>query len=86
MLDSASASVLAWALTALHRLQVIVCSDGLVSEERRGGGSGLRNEDVAQICKGKGVEEADALADELVKAAQDAGSTDDVTVLLLRVA
>jgi protein phosphatase 1L len=63
---------------------LVLASDGLFANEERGGGGGLSNEEVAAMCKkmaGKSCEEiAAALANEAVAA----GTTDDVTVLVIK--
>ncbi len=61
---------------------VLIASDGLFANEERGGGGGLTNQEAVQLA-GQ-VADADDAARRLVAAAQDAGSTDDVTVVLLR--
>jgi protein phosphatase 1L len=65
-------------------VQVIVCSDGLLANEERGGGGGLSNQQAIDICNGATGCSAQEVADELCKAAQAQGSTDDVTVALMR--
>lgn len=64
---------------------LIVCSDGLFANEERGGGGGLPNDEVAQRCaKSKEGADLNELAYELVEEAQAAGSTDDVTLIIMR--
>ncbi|KAL3161417.1 hypothetical protein ABBQ32_010307 [Trebouxia sp. C0010 RCD-2024] len=64
---------------------VIVASDGLFENEVRGGGGGLENQQVVDIClKAKAGISAKQLARELIDAAQSEGTTDDVTVALLK--
>ncbi|KAI7841657.1 hypothetical protein COHA_004677 [Chlorella ohadii] len=63
---------------------LIVCSDGLLANEERGGGGGLDNPDVVDTCKRMSSQPCDAIAAELAKAAVAKGSTDDVTVLVLK--
>ena len=60
-------------------------SDGLFANEERGGGGGLSNQEVADMLvrEGKGTS-PDQLAQKLASAAQAAGSTDDVTVVVLK--
>jgi serine/threonine protein phosphatase PrpC len=70
-----------WAYAAEDTL-VLIASDGLFANEERGGGGGLTNQEAVQLA-GQ-VADADDAARRLVAAAQDAGSTDDVTVVLLR--
>lgn len=65
---------------------VLVSSDGIFANEERGGGGGLPNEEVAVMVgkmskAGKSCEE---MARAIVSAAVDAGTTDDVTVALLK--
>ena len=60
-----------------------MCTDGLVANSKRGGGQGLINEEVADIVS-KSNGDPQELAETLVAAAQDAGSTDDITVTLLK--
>lgn len=61
-----------------------MCSDGLFANEERGGGGGLTNQQIVDVCNGASESSTQEIADELCKAAQAAGSTDDVTVALLR--
>ena len=64
-----------------------MASDGLFENEVRGGGGGLENQEVVDMClKAKEATSAKQLARELVEAAQQAGTTDDVTVACFRVA
>lgn len=63
---------------------MLVCSDGLLANEARGGGGGLSNQQAIDICNGARDATAQEVADELCKAAQAQGSTDDVTVTLMR--
>lgn len=66
---------------------VIVASDGLLENEVRGGGGGLENQEIVDLClKSKESTSARQLAREMVEAAQEAGTTDDVSVVLLRLA
>ena len=63
-------------------LLVILASDGLFANAERGGGGGLSNQEVVDLAaRVAGPEEAAA---KLAQAAQNAGSTDDVTVVVLR--
>lgn len=62
---------------------LIVSSDGLNANEERGGGGGIDNDAVAKICA-EGNHSPQELANKLVKAAQAAGSTDDTSVLCIR--
>ncbi len=69
----------------LHvRSYVVLASDGLFAEEARGGGGGLDNAAVAELCLAAGKARCEDLAKTLALAAQDIGSTDDVTVVVLR--
>ena len=65
---------------------VVVASDGLFANSERGGGGGLSNEEVgsvvAQVVAAGGG--ADGVAGALTASAQAAGSTDDVTVVCMR--
>lgn len=64
---------------------VIVCSDGLCGNIVRGAGGGLDNQEIVDlVLKGGKAQTAEAVAEKLSIAAQEAGSTDDVTVLALR--
>ena len=66
---------------------IIIASDGLFENEVRGGGGGLDNQEVVDMClKSKDSTSAKQLARELVEAAQEVGTTDDVTVAVLRIA
>eukprot|EP00793_Prasinoderma_coloniale_P002883 PRCOL_00002365-RA len=58
---------------------LVVTSDGLFANEERGGGGGVDNDAVAALAS-KASSPAE-LADALVAAAQQAGSTDDITVV-----
>ena len=65
---------------------VVIASDGLFANSERGGGGGLSNEEVGGVvgtvvAAGGG---AAGVAGALTAAAQAAGSTDDVTVVCLR--
>lgn len=62
---------------------LILASDGLFANEERGGGGGLENQEVVDICN-KSDLPADKLATKLMTMAQEAGSTDDITVVLLK--
>ncbi|EFN53124.1 hypothetical protein CHLNCDRAFT_137480 [Chlorella variabilis] len=63
---------------------IIVSSDGLLANEERGGGGGLSNEDVVAICSKLASKPCNDIAAELNKQAVAAGSTDDVTTLVLK--
>ena len=64
---------------------VIVCSDGLCGNIVRGAGGGLDNQEIVDlVLKGGKAQTAKSVAEKLSIAAQEAGSTDDVTVLALR--
>ena len=64
---------------------VVISSDGLYNEETRGGGGGLDNQQVADILKSAGpAADCNKLAEALALAAVEMGSTDDVTVVLLK--
>lgn len=61
---------------------LIVSSDGLNANEERGGGGGIENDAVAKICSE--TTNPTELAAKLTKAAQAAGSTDDISVQCVR--
>jgi protein phosphatase 1K len=64
---------------------IVLASDGLFAEEARGGGGGLDNDTVAELCKAAGGSSScDTLAKLLAESAQKVGSTDDVTVVCLK--
>ena len=63
----------------------MVATDGLFANEERGGGGGLSNEAVGEFVRSRaGKSSADDIAQGLVAAAQERGSTDDITVVLIR--
>ena len=63
----------------------IVASDGLFENEVRGGGGGLENQAAVDMCLAAGdSKSAEELAGNLAAAAVQAGSTDDVTVVVLK--
>jgi protein phosphatase 1K len=76
--------------TTLRRLTpddafVVLASDGLFAEEARGGGGGLTDEMVAELCEASGASApCDAIAKALAEAAAAVGSTDDISVVVLR--
>lgn len=61
---------------------LIVASDGLFENEVRGGGGGLTNEQAIQICEKNKSKSCKDIAALLVDAAVEAGTTDDVTVIV----
>jgi len=63
---------------------LVLASDGLFAEEARGGGGGLDNDTVAELCTAAGGSSPERLAKLLAESAQKVGSTDDVTVVCLR--
>lgn len=63
---------------------VVVSSDGLFANEERGGGGGLSNEQVISTCERMSSRSCSEIAQTLAEAAVEAGSTDDVTVMVLR--
>lgn len=65
---------------------VIVASDGLFANEERGGGGGLSNDDVIAICDKHAGKNCREIASILINAAVDAGTTDDVTVIVGKIA
>jgi protein phosphatase 1K len=63
----------------------LLSTDGLFANEERGGGSGLSEEELlAPLKNNPGAAELDGIAKEMVKGAQAKGSTDDVTVVLVK--
>lgn len=66
---------------------VVIASDGLFENEVRGGGGGLQNQEVADfLVKSSESEDPEQLGQQLVDAAQKQGTTDDVTVVCLKLA
>jgi protein phosphatase 1K len=63
---------------------IILASDGLFAEEERGGGGGLDNETVAELCAAGSGTSCEQLAETMALAAQEVGSTDDVTLVIMR--
>jgi protein phosphatase 1K len=64
---------------------LILASDGLFNEETRGGGGGMDEEGVAELCNSAGPSTScEALAKTLASTAVKVGSTDDVTVVVMR--
>eukprot|EP00879_Flechtneria_rotunda_P002088 GHRR01002268.1.p1 GENE.GHRR01002268.1~~GHRR01002268.1.p1 ORF type:complete len:343 (+),score=133.07 GHRR01002268.1:96-1124(+) len=64
---------------------LVLASDGLFAEEERGGGGGLDDDGVADLCNAAGANTScDELAKTLAQTAVKVGSTDDVTVVVLR--
>jgi len=64
---------------------LLLCSDGLNTNEERGGGGGLENDEVIELIKKAGPNpDLAALSKDLCLKAQTAGSTDDVTVTLIK--
>lgn len=64
---------------------LVLASDGLFAEEARGGGGGMDEEGVAELCNSAGAgTSCEALAKTLASTAVKVGSTDDVTVVVLR--
>lgn len=63
---------------------LILASDGLFANEERGGGGGLENQEVVDVCNQNSSLPAEKLAQKLVLMAQEAGSTDDITVVVLK--
>lgn len=65
---------------------VIISSDGLYANDERGGGGGLSNEEVVAMAvkMGGGRASCDEIAAALADAAVEGGSTDDVTVIVIR--
>jgi protein phosphatase 1K len=64
---------------------LILASDGLFNEETRGGGGGMDEAGVAELCRSAGAgTSCEALAKTLAETAVKVGSTDDVTVVVMR--
>ena len=66
---------------------LVLSSDGLYANEDRGGGGGLELEDVAAMCSADAPATAAAcaaLASKMAKEAVSRGTTDDVTVTVVR--
>jgi len=64
---------------------LILASDGLFAEEARGGGGGMDEAGVAELCRSAGSKTScEALAKTLAETAVKVGSTDDVTVVVMR--
>jgi hypothetical protein len=63
---------------------LVLASDGLFAEEERGGGGGLDNDTVAELCAAGSKTSCEDLAATMALAAQEVGSTDDVTLVVLR--
>ena len=62
---------------------VLCASDGLFENEVRGGGGGLTNEKIAEMLNAT-TADPQAVAKELIAAAVKGGSTDDITVQVLK--
>lgn len=63
---------------------VIIASDGLFANEERGGGGGLTNDEIGSMCRKMSRKSCNDLARALTDAAVEAGTTDDITVAVLR--
>eukprot|EP01025_Chloroclados_australasicus_P033053 TRINITY_DN3358_c0_g3_i2.p2 TRINITY_DN3358_c0_g3~~TRINITY_DN3358_c0_g3_i2.p2 ORF type:complete len:221 (+),score=25.06 TRINITY_DN3358_c0_g3_i2:80-742(+) len=63
---------------------LVISSDGLYDNVERGGGGGLSNEEVKSICNNAGSKQCEEIAKELCTKAQKTGSTDDVTVVVVK--
>jgi protein phosphatase 1K len=64
---------------------IILASDGLFAEEARGGGGGLDEEGMVELCRSAGPNTScEALARTLAETAVKVGSTDDVTVVVMK--
>eukprot|EP00889_Picochlorum_renovo_P004829 jgi/Picre1/31859/NNA_007207.t1 len=61
---------------------LIIASDGLFENEVRGGGGGLNNDEVIQLCEKNAKKSCEDIAALLIDAAVEAGTTDDVTVIV----
>ena len=63
----------------------MISSDGLYNEESRGGGGGLDNQQVSDILQAaRANANCNKIAETLAIAAVESGSTDDITVVLLK--
>lgn len=65
---------------------LVIASDGLFENEVRGGGGGLSNEEVIKLCDKNAKKSCEDIAALLIDAAVDAGTTDDVTVIVGKLA
>lgn len=63
---------------------LLLASDGLFANEERGGGGGLSNEEIARVVSKQSRSPVDETVAYLIEQAQRAGSTDDITVVLLQ--
>eukprot|EP00887_Chlorella_sp_A99_P008227 scaffold12.g8227.t1 len=63
---------------------LVISSDGLFANEERGGGGGLSNAEAGALCDKLAGSGCSAIAKALAEAAVKAGTTDDVTVVVLR--
>lgn len=63
---------------------LVVASDGLFAEEERGGGGGLDNATLAELLGSCTTRDCDEIAQTLIQTAVAMGSTDDVTVVVMR--
>lgn len=63
---------------------IIISSDGLYANTERGGGGGFENEGVGAVLAKEGGKAPDEVAKLLALQAQKMGSTDDVTVIALK--
>lgn len=63
----------------------MVASDGLFENDVRGGGGGLENQEVVDyLLKSQKGDDVEKLSQELIDAAQEQGTTDDVTVVCIK--
>lgn len=62
---------------------LLLASDGLFANEERGGGGGLSNEEIAKFVSKQNKLPISQTVESLIEKAQNAGSTDDITVVLL---
>lgn len=63
---------------------IIISSDGMFANEERGGGSGLDEKRILRAVRGAKAKDLDKVCEKMVLDAQKAGSTDDTTVLVLK--
>ena len=63
----------------------MVASDGLFENDVRGGGGGLENQEVVDyLLKSQEGANVEKSSQELIDAAQEQGTTDDVTVVCIK--
>jgi len=65
---------------------IVVASDGLFNEVQRGGGGGMTSEEVGAACAAQGATSCTDLCAQMIERAVKSGSTDDITVCVLKLA